>query len=116
MTTDPTIPGLEPPKPTDGPMAKAAAVTLAALRDAGELEPRHSVLVQLVQSLSAAIDRGVVAGRASAVAMAAAQLRETMLVLDPPPEDGDADVAARKALAEFLAHIEDVANLDEVPQ
>lgn len=113
--SDPTLPGLEPPKPSDGHMVVAARVTLDALRDADRLEPRHAVLVQLVLSLAAAIDRGVLAGRASAVAMAAKQLLETMIVLDPPPEDGDADVAARKALADFMADIEAHANREVNP-
>jgi len=91
-------------------MVRSARVTLQALRDADRLESRHAVLVQLVLSLAGAIDAGVRSGRASAVAMAAKQLLETMLVLDPPPEDGDADQAARRALAEFLATVENAAN------
>lgn len=109
---DPILPGLEEltPAPTDGPMVRSARVSLEALRQAGSLETRHAVLVQLVLSLAGAIDRGVVAGRASAVAMAAKQLLETMIVLDPPPPDGDAATAARTALAQFVADIEKYAN------
>jgi len=112
MTSDATIPGLEVPdlQPgQDGPMARAARVTLVALTDAGGLEPRHTVLVQLVQSLAGAIDRGVASGRASAVAMAAKQLLETMLVLDPPPE-GPSTVDAQAAMDRFLQKLEDHAN------
>lgn len=111
--TDPTIPGLEvPPASTaDGPMVQAAVVTLQALQTGGVLEPRHSVLVQLVRSLAGAIDAGVRSGRASAVAMAAKQLLETMLVLDPPPEDGGIpEDRARQALAEFMDTLEAHAN------
>lgn len=111
---DPTIPGLEVPARPDleGPMVASARVSLEALRASGSLEARHSVLVQLVISLAGAIDRGVVSGRASAVAMAAKQLLETMLVLDPPPADaGDVGaVAAREALARFVADLEAYAN------
>lgn len=110
MTNDDALPGLEPPTPREGHMVVAARATIAALQEAERIERRHTVLVQLVLSLAAAIDRGVYSGRASAVAMAAAQLRETVLILDPPPEDGDADLAARKALAEFMADIEAHAN------
>ncbi len=115
---DPTIPGLEVPPATalDGPMERAAAVTLQALQTSGVLEPRHAVLVQLVRSLAGAIDRGVQSGRASAVAMAAKQLLETMLVLDPPPEEGTAaEHAAALALEEFVARLERHANGEEPP-
>lgn len=107
--TDPTLPGLEVPdaRESDGPMAKSAAATLQALGPT--LEPRHAVLVQLVRSLAGAIDAGVRSGRASAVAMAAKQLLETMLVLDPPPEVvGTAD--ARSAMAAFVEALERHAN------
>lgn len=96
-----------------GPMAKAARVTLEALRDAGSLEPRHSVLVQLVLSMAQAVDRGVTSGRASAAAMAAKQLLETMLVLDPPPE-GPTAGDARAQLDLFFTRVEQAAN-GEVP-
>lgn len=111
--TDPTIPGLSIPDAhaNEGPMAKAAAVSLQALAASGNLEPRHQVLVQLVRSLAGAIDKGVQSGRASAVAMAAKQLLDTMVVLDPPPEDGsDATRVARELLREFLETAESVAN------
>lgn len=113
--TDPTIPGLElpaPPPGEDGPMAKAAHTTLSALAEAGGLESRHQVLVQLVQSLAGAIDRGVSSGRASAVAMAAKQLLETMLVLDPPPETGTPAMAnAAAALDRFTKKLDAHASL-----
>lgn len=110
---DDAIPGLVVPGSTalDGPMVKAAATTLQALADAKVIEPRHAVMVQLVHSLAGAIDKGVTSGRASAVAMAARELREAMLVLDPPPEEGGAaDVAARLALAGFVQELEHLAN------
>lgn len=118
MPTDdqPMLPGLTPPAQGDTPMVVAAKVTLDELRRLGVVERRHSVLVALVLSLSSAIDAGTKAGRASAVAMAAAQLRETVLTLDPPPEDGDASVEAHRRLAEFLDKLELAANNDgEVP-
>lgn len=115
---DPTIPGLAVPglstgSPQDGPLVKSARVTLQALRAEGGLEPRHAVLVTLVESLAGAIDRGVASGRASAVAMAAKQLLETMLVLDPPPETTVGAADARAALDAFMAALEDHANSDQ---
>jgi hypothetical protein len=113
MTTDQeAIPGLvlpAIPPGQDGPMARAAHATLTALAATGQLEVRHTVLVQLVQSLAGAIDRGVASGRASAVAMAAKQLLETMLVLDPPPEGPKLGDAAKRMDA-FFQRIEDHAN------
>lgn len=115
MATDDALPGLESMVPAatphDGPMAQSARVTLAELERAGQIQARHAVLVQLVHSLAGAIDRGVQSGRASAVAMAAKQLLETMLVLDPPPEDPGAGTAA-DALAEFFRKVEEAANAE----
>lgn len=104
------LPGLTPPAGSDTPMVVAAKATLDELRTLGVLERRHAVLVQLVLSLASAIDAGARMGRASAVAMAAAQLRETVLTLDPPPEDGDAGAQAHARLAEFLQAVERAAN------
>jgi hypothetical protein len=68
------------------------------------------VLTQLLLSLSEAIDGGRRSGRASAVAMAAKELRETLLMIDPPPEDGSASEDAARALREFMAKVEAAAN------
>ena len=113
--TQPTIPGLDTPEGhhREGPMVQSARQSLQALREENRLEARHAVLVQLVVSLAGAIDKGVQSGRASAVAMAAKQLLETMLVLDPPPEDGHADADAQRVLAEFVGRLEDYANRGE---
>lgn len=108
--TQPTIPGLEGARPNDTPMVSAARFTLAALDEAGRIEPRHALLVQLILSLSGAIDGGTRQGRASAVAMASKELREALLQLDPPPEEGDQGEAARRALADFVAKVEAAAN------
>jgi arginine decarboxylase-like protein len=108
----PAIPGLPAltPRDNDTPMVTAARVSLSALAESGRIEARHAVLVQSVITLAGAMDAGLRNGRASAVAMAAKNLLDTMQALDPPPEDGDADAAARKALADFFATIEDHAN------
>lgn len=92
----------------DSPMVKAARVTLEDLRERGQVNERHAVLVQLVLSLAEAIDGGRRNGRASAVAMASKELRETMLILDPPPEDGP--VGGEDKLRDFIAAVEAAAN------
>lgn len=109
-STQPQLPGLEVPEvhSSDSPMVVAAKRTLDELRRSGQLGARHAVQVQLVLSLAAAIDAGARAGRASAVAMAAGQLNETMDRLDPPDELGGQDARAR--LAEFMATVEKAAN------
>jgi hypothetical protein len=111
------IPGLAEPEATASAMVKAAHTTLQQLRELGRLEPRHAVLAELILSLADAIDRGKRSGRASAVAMASKELRETVLMLDPPPESDalDASEAARTALREFMDKVERVANGEHVP-
>ena len=110
MTDQPALPGLEAPASGSEPaMVQAARTTLHALRADGVLTDRHAVLVALVLELAQAVAAGSRTGRASATAMAAAQLRETMLVLDPPPEVvGAAD--SRAALAAFVQALEEHAN------
>lgn len=106
------LPGMAEPASSASAMVKAAHITLQQLRDLGRLEPRHAVLAELILSLADAIDRGKRSGRASAVAMASKELRETVLMLDPPPDSDslDASEAARKALADFVAALEEHAN------
>lgn len=104
------LPGLDGPREYESPMVVAARQTLAALAELDRLEPRHAVLTQLILSLAEAIDRGTRTGRASAVALASKELREALLQLDPPPEDGDASVEARKQLAELMQALELAAN------
>lgn len=111
------LPGLEPPAPHASAMVKAAHVTITALREAGRLEPQHAMLTQLLLELAGAIDRGRAAGRASAVAMAARELRDTLLMLDPPPVDGSAGDKAREALERFTAAAEAAAqNGGQLPE
>lgn len=97
------------PHAQDTPMVLAAKASLAKLADVDRLPPERAVLAQLVLSLATAIDGGARSGRASAVAMAAAQLRETMLILDPPPEDANASADANRRLADFIAALEAAA-------
>ena len=103
------LPGLSIPEPhpSDSAMVRAAKQTLDELHRAGRVTSRHAVQVQLVLALAQAIDRGTRSGRASAVAMASKELRETMLVLDPPDENNP---ELRDRLAEFMATVELAAN------
>jgi len=117
MTDDqPTLPGLGPDRPGDTPMLAAMRATLRALDQADQLEPRHAALAQLCLSLAQAIDGGARSGRASATAMAAAQLRETLLVLDPPPAEDPAGHDALARLDAFMAALDQAASADNVVQ
>jgi len=90
--TAPTLPGLElipADQQTASPMRLAVVATIEALQADQLLEPRHVGLCQLALELADAVTAGRRSGRASAAAMAAAQLRETLLAL-PEPVAGDA--------------------------
>jgi hypothetical protein len=110
------LPGVGEAAESSSAMVKAAHVTLTTLEQLGRLEPRHAVLAALILELAEAIDRGRRSGRASAVAMASKELRETVLMLDPPPESDalDASEAARKALRDFMEQVERAANGEPV--
>lgn len=88
---DPMLPGLEPPARGVSNLQLAARRTIAALDSQGLLEERHALTCQLLLDLADAVDSGRRAGRASAVAMAAAQLREAYLTLPEPVVGGDGD-------------------------
>lgn len=120
MTDQLALPGMDGPREHDSAMVRACRQTIVALEAAGKLLPQHAVLTQLLLALSEAIDGGRRSGRASAVAMAARELRDTLLMIDPPPEDGAAGDAALQLLREFTANVEAAANnggaLPEVPR
>lgn len=110
MATDqPALWELPEDHASDSAMVKAAKATLAQLELHDKLPQERAVLSQLVLALAQAIDGGAKSGRASAVALAAAQLRETILVLDPPPPDGDAAADANRRLDDFLAKLDAAA-------
>lgn len=87
----PVIPGLEPPKPAESDLVKAARRTIAAVDAAGLLTERDALTCALILDLSAAVAAGKSAGRASAAAMAAAQLLAAIDRLPTPPEGGEED-------------------------
>lgn len=88
--TAPMLPGLElePGYGTaSGALRNSVVETIKALHEDGLLQPRHAAQCQLALELADAVTAGTRSGRASAVAMAAAQLRETLLSL-PQPKEG----------------------------
>lgn len=98
----PVLPGLEMPTRLQAEMVGAVRSTFAALDEAGLLEPRHAALMQLCLELADSVAAAKVSRRATAVALAARELRETLALL-PVPEvvenDGWADLesALRRA-------------------
>ena len=81
-------------------MRKAVQVTLAELHELQLLKPRHTAIAQLALELADAVDSGVRHGRASAAAMAAGQLRDTLLAL-PEPEEAKGDGTFEQLLEEL---------------
>jgi hypothetical protein len=99
------LPGLELESEGGAPtsaLRKAVQSTLVALHDQQLLEPRHAALAQLALELADAVTAGRRSGRASAAAMAAGQLRDTLLALPQPSTIG--------ALESFHAFVEDLRN------
>lgn len=96
-------------------LEQAARRTLTALWEAGSLGPQHALAMQLVIELSRAVDAGTRAGRASAVAMAAAQLRETWQALLPEDSGPTADAEAHAALMKDIRQAAGLPAFDVVP-
>jgi hypothetical protein len=65
--------------------------TIAAVDTAGLLAERDAATCQLALELVAAVDAGIARGRGSAAAMAARELRETLMMLPQPESDADAE-------------------------
>jgi hypothetical protein len=96
------LPGLEPPAAKESPLVTAARRTIAAVDGAGLLRERDALTCALILDLSAAVSAGTRGGRASATAMAAAQLLAAIDRLPTPPEGGDDDADPYTALAREL--------------
>lgn len=111
MTTEPneeqpTLPGLELGlERTRGALRNAVVVTLDALKADGLLEPRHTAVAQLALELADAVTRGTLSGRASAAAMAAAQL---LAALEQLPQPLAAD--AQERFNRFVEALENDVN------
>jgi hypothetical protein len=85
--TQPALPGLELDPELGGArgaLRNAVVLTLDALKADGLLEARHTAVAQLALTLADAVARGTRSGRASAAAMAAAQLLATLDALPKP--------------------------------
>ena len=101
-----TLPGLELEgdeygRP-DSELRKAVMVTLDSLQRDRLLTERHTGLAMLALELADAVTAGRRGGRASAAAMAGAQLRETLLALPAAAEAGEAE--------RFQEFVETIAN------
>lgn len=93
-----TLPGLEPATTqTASPLVEAVKASMVQLHQLGKIQPQHQLHVQLALQLAQAIDHGSRSGRASAVAMASKELRETFDRLDPPEEGMGSDAAEKLA-------------------
>lgn len=104
-----TLPGLEldPAMGGTSPLRNAVKATLAALDEAKLLEPRHTAVAQLALELADSVDAGKRSGRASAAAMAAAQLLSALDAL-PKPAALDAD-------AEWNKFVEELRSIESQP-
>jgi hypothetical protein len=105
--SDETLPGLElnVPAPAAGPLERAAAKSLEAIRP--KLRPRDALTATLVLELARVIDKGVAGGKASAAAMAAAQLREAWAALEEVAGVEGAGVDPFEALLERLGQADE---------
>lgn len=87
----PTLPGMTPPEPSDGPLTLAARATLDALEAQELLEDRHAITKALVLQLSQAVDRGLAMPKVSvATATLSKHLLEAVDALPQPVVSDDA--------------------------
>lgn len=97
----PTLDGLTLPNPAHASgMERAALTTIRRLDELDLLDEADTLTVQLVIELARAVGAGVRNGRASAVAMAAKELREALATLPEVPRSGDAFDELARQLAE----------------
>lgn len=94
--SDPFLPGLEPPEAGATRLERAAHEQIQHLRDAGLLTSDHAIAVQLVLDLSRAIGISARNGRASAMALAAKELREALALLPTATNDDAFDQLMRQ--------------------
>lgn len=85
------LPGLDDPAGPLGPMELATRRTLTALAADGLLGERHAMVAQLLLDLAKVVTVSTRTGKASAAAMAAAQILAAYAVLVPEMEGGDPD-------------------------
>lgn len=85
------LPGLGEPAGTAGPLELAAHRTLAALEADGLLTEQHALIAQLILDLARVATLSVRTGKASAAALAGAQLLAAYDVLTPDTAEGGHD-------------------------
>jgi hypothetical protein len=107
------LPGLEPPARGESPLQLATRRTIAGLNRAGLLDERHAMVTQLLLDLAEVHDVGRRHGKASAAAMAAAQMLAGYQLLMPEAPSGGDDNDEWTRLANELrqAHQDVVAEL-----
>lgn len=108
MTDQPTLPGMEPLSPHATPLETAAHAQLAYLEAEGLLGPHHALTVALVRQAAQVCGAAAMAGRGSAFALAAKELREAMALL--PEAAGPADPF--EALVDEMREAEAAARRD----
>lgn len=111
------LPGLEDPEPRDSALKLSARRTIAELERLALLDDSHAVICQLILDLCDVIDAGRRQGKASAAAMAAAQLLAAYQLLKPQETGGGSeDDRAWSELVESFqrgaAALRDSANAD----
>lgn len=102
----PTLPGLELGEHR-GALREAVVATIEALREDGLLERRHTGMAQLALEMADAVQRGIQSNRASAAAMAAAQLHAALEALPKPLEASTA--------AKFDALLDELRKTTDAP-
>lgn len=106
----PMLPGLEPPAHGESALVTAARRTIKAVDDSGLLTDRDALTCALILDLSEAVHAGKRSGRASAAAMAAAQLLAAIDRL-PQPAEGGGDEDEYSRLARELREAANAAHL-----
>jgi hypothetical protein len=97
------LPGLDDPRDGSSPLELAARRSIAAV--AHELGDRHALTLQLVVELARVVAISARTGKASAAALAAAQLREAWASLGLDENTGAGD-----PFADFVNRVEAAAN------
>lgn len=77
------LPGLEPPTRSASPLEVATRRTITRLHELGLVDESHAMLTRLLVDLAEVVDAGRRQGKASAAAMAAAQILATYQILVP---------------------------------
>lgn len=100
------LPGLDPDPKPGGALVAAVRRTIAALERQNVLSERHAATLALALALAQSIDGGAAARRASAVAMAAKELREVLAILEELATGDDDELDPFDALAKAMAEAE----------